>query len=157
MKTETKSRIIENAKFQILCKDYLALRLGPDGRLIAPHPCHGWSQPFTLPQELLTSELKILLEVAAQAREAKHQRQIVAFRIQRDKEEAEFDGIGPRFTLLAGEETEILHHGTFRECLANLWKVLRCPRDHYAGKGAWIISGPAGEVRSGCFDKDMYW
>jgi len=62
-------------------------------------------------------------------------------------------------SLLAGEDTEHLFLGTFKECLSNLWRVNGTKRDSVSGLGAWIITrGCDNETLAvGRFDEDCYY
>jgi len=83
-------------------------------------------------------------------------------RKEREKREKRLDE--PGFVLLAGENTDVIYHGTYRECKDNLWRLnmpgengKRIPRDSYSGKGCWVIVKDGYEIQSGYFDKDMVW
>ena len=59
------------------------------------------------------------------------------------------------FTLLAGENTEIVESGTFGKCRASLWKVTQQPRGDFSGIGCWIICDGNGDVvEQGKFNSD---
>jgi len=64
--------------------------------------------------------------------------------------------------LIAGENSEVVLGGTFRQCHDALWKVPRYPRDSYSGWGCWTIISknielPAeNELMSGKFNGSYY-
>lgn len=61
----------------------------------------------------------------------------------------------PGFVLLAGEDTAIVASGTLRECRDAMYKVPRCRRDSYSGRGCWVIvDSKHVEVEAGQFTKD---
>ena len=114
------------------------------------------SQRWTLPDEVvdqLTGPANEAIESARQ--KAIEKSKATADRLRKEREELDKRLDEDGFTLLAGEETDVICQGTLRECRDNLWKVLKCERDPYVGKGCYVIVDRDNtEVQSGEFDKD---
>lgn len=161
MKTETKKRIWDEVVKQLNngCaggKNF-ALRFSHDHKpLIRIFNGAVWELPDCVIDKLKGNAKKLIeIEKEKSAQESKR----TAARLKAEQEEREKRLDEPGFTLLAGEETEILHQGTWRECRENLWKLnrLELPRDPYCGIGCWAIVKGEFEAESGKFDEDIYW
>lgn len=65
----------------------------------------------------------------------------------------------PGWTMIAGEDSEVLCTGTRAECFSALSAALhRLPRDPYEGRGAWGLLPPDGSREmSGTFDEHCYY
>jgi hypothetical protein len=107
---------------------------------------------------LLPKELLETLAANAQARSIATAKELADERTEREKRLDE-----PGFHLLAGENTDAIYAGTWRECRNNLWRLLckfegkKLPRDRDCGKGCWVIVKGDFEAESGYFNSDMYW
>jgi hypothetical protein len=111
-----------------------------------------------IPNKLLAlmPEIAKTAQIVADQKSVETARRLKAAREEREKRLDE-DG----FVLLAGEDTEVVYSGTWRQCRDNLWRLIwggiKYPRDPYSGKGCWIIVKEEFEAQSGYFDADMYW
>jgi len=159
MKTETKKRIWADVVNQL----NNGQTTGKNFRLQFDHEYKPFVEIFNgthwqLPDKIiekLTGPAKEIIEIEKQKAIKRSQR--TADRLKREREELEKRLDEDGFALLAGEDTEIIHQGTLRECRNNLWKVHKLPRDPFCGIGCWIIIKGEEEVMAGKFDKDMYW
>jgi hypothetical protein len=115
-----------------------------------------WEIPESIIAQL-TGEAKQLID--AEKDKAIAESKATAERLRKEREELEKRFDEPGFFLIAGEESEVLHSGTLRECRDNLWKVTAgdLPRDPYCGIGCWVIAKGGEEVMSGKFDRDCYY
>ena len=98
----------------------------------------------------------------AQAEQRKQQREKQAEAMARGRVRiAELDAMSddPGWTMIAGEESELLCTGTRAECFAALTAALhRLPRDPHEGKGAWVLLPPDGSREmEGTFDQHCYY
>jgi hypothetical protein len=158
MKTETRKRVWDDVTRQL----NIGQTSGKNFRLrfdaeFRPYIVIFNGQRWTLPDDViaaLTDDARATIEVAA--REARKARECEAakYRAEREALNARLDE--PGFTLLAGENTDVVCRGTLRQCRESLWKVIGLPRDPYCGRGCWVIvDSQRNEVESGEFDKDM--
>ena len=160
MKIETKERIWAEVKKQL----HNGETGGKNFKLVFDHkfqPCirifngFQWQLPATV-IEAAGGKAQDLIEAAKQ--KAIEKSKATAKRLKREREELEKRLDEGGFTLLAGEDTDVLFQGTFRECRANIWRVLKCPRDSYSGLGCYVIVDSNNiEVQSGTFDRDCYY
>lgn len=62
-------------------------------------------------------------------------------------------------TLLAGEETEPVAHGSLYWCKEHIGELpfKDLPRDTLTGKGCWVIVKADEELATGYFDKEIAW
>jgi len=104
-----------------------------------------------LPAELVAEAKRRAVEVAIE-REAdaeKYRQELEAARVALD---ARLDDRG--FTLLAGENTDVVCRGTLRDCRDSLHKVVHLPRDSWSHLGCWVITDPQFvEVEAGHFTR----
>jgi len=157
MKTETKKRIWAEVVRELNSGDVS----GKSFQLQFDHNYRPFirifnNQRWTLPDEVvvqLTGTANKAIEIARQ--NAIDKSKATADRLLKEREELDKRLDEDGFTLLAGEETEVICQGTLRACRDNLWKVLKCERDPHVGKGCYVIvDRDNNEVQSGEFDKD---
>ena len=159
MKAETKNRIWDEVVRELnagrSAGKSFKLRFVSDVRMITVEVVSG--QRWTMSPDVaarLNGEAKAFIEAERKKAEAatrvwcEHRRQ------ERETLDARLDEGG--FTLVGGEETEIIASGTLRHCRDNLWRLPQYPRCPYAGRGCYTITDGDGlEVQAGEFDKDM--
>lgn len=123
------------------------------------------------PERLTADELRrwldgddsaITARRAAQAERRKAWRAASAEALEKSKARmAELDKIAdqPGWTMIAGEESEVLCTGTRAECYSALSAALhRLPRDPHEGAGAWSLLPPDGTREiTGTFDQHCYY
>jgi len=161
MKTETKTRVWAEVVSRLnsgekASKNFsLQFNRAHQPYILIYNGAH-WQLPEKVIKQL-TGPAKQL--IAAEKQKAIEESQRTAERLRKERESLEKRLDEPGFTLLAGEETEIVRRGTFRDCRDNLSQLMakRLPRDPYCGIGCWVIVKGEEEVMSGKFDKDMYW
>lgn len=105
---------------------------------------------------VITDRLKAQAE-QRQQRKAKHAEALERSRARM----AHLDAMAndPGWTMIAGEESEVLCRGTRAECYSALQAALhRLPRDRFEGVGAWSLLPPddSREI-SGTFDQHCYY
>lgn len=159
MKTETKKRIWDEFLHQINNgaiggKNFSLFFDNHESPYLKIFNGHHWTIPAYLLSQI-TGEGKKTIE-AAKVRAAEKSKKIAAqLKAERENREKRLDE--PGFVLLAGENTKVVHQGTWRECRDNLWQVLKCERNTDVGLGCWVIVKGEFEAESGTFDRDCYY
>ena len=157
MKTETKKRIwtevVNQLNNEVAGGKSFQLKFSQSDYKVGIKIFNGqwWTMPDDIVEQL-TGTANAFIEAEREKAKQETARWIEQHRKDREALERRFDEDG--FTLIAGEESEIIHQGTLRECKDNIWKVSKCPRDHYSGLGCYIIVKGEEEVMSGTFDRD---
>lgn len=158
MKTETKTRIWAEVVTQLnkglVGGKSFKLRFDRQNRpYIQPFCGHHWTLPDNVIEQL-TGEAHAAIEAARARAQAESERLAAEYKAAREALDARLDE--PGFTLLAGENTDVVCRGTLRQCRDSLRKVIGLPRDPYCGRGCWVIvDSQHNEVESGEFGKDV--